>query len=85
MIPHDSGFASATNYVSRRDGVCLLDPIGYAMGHFYEKSKIELIGSSWGIPLIDHTLYTESYGGIIEELGIQFINIYLKNNEIHTN
>lgn len=76
MIPNDSGFASVINYVSKRDGVCLLDPIGYATGYFYGKSNIELIGSLWGIPLIDHTLYTDSYGGVIQELGKQFVGIY---------
>lgn len=76
IIPIDSGFSSVTNYISKRDGVCLLDPIGYYMGILYGNSKIELIGSSWGIPLIDHTLYTDSYGELIKELGAQFLNIY---------
>ena len=76
MIPHDSGFASAINYVSKRDGVCLLDPVGYIMGYFYGNSKIELVGSLWGIPLVDHTLYTDSYGGVIKELGNYFLGSY---------
>lgn len=76
VIPSDCGFGSAVNYASRRDGVCFLDPIGYCMGYFFENSKIEFIGTHWGIPLIDHTLYTESYGTIIEELGAQFIEIH---------
>ncbi len=76
MIPHDSGFGSATNYVSKRDGVCFLDPLGYVKGYFYGHSKIEFIGSLWGIPLVDHTLYTETYGGIIKELGSQFTGLY---------
>lgn len=76
MIPCDCGFASAINYVSKRDGVCLLDPIGYLMGYFYEKSKIEMVGSFWGLPFVDHTLYTDSYGAVIKELGAQFVGIY---------
>lgn len=72
----DSGFGSAVNYASRRDGVCYLDPVGFTTGYFHETSKIELIGSSWGIPLIDHTLYTESYGGLIRELGVRFKEMY---------
>lgn len=76
MIPKDCGFANVINYVSKRDGVCLLDPIGYASAYFNETSQVELIGSLWGIPLIDHTLYTESYGRIIKELGQQFIGTY---------
>lgn len=76
MIPKNCGFGSATNYVSRRDGVCFLDPVGFAMGYFYEESVIEFIGSHWGLPFIDHTLYTDSYGGIIDELGAKFIETY---------
>lgn len=76
MIPNDSGFASIVNYVSKRDGVCLLDPVGYVMGYFYGQSQIELVGSFWGIPLIDHTLYGDSYGNVIEELGKQFLGIH---------
>lgn len=76
MIPHGSGFGSATNYVSKRDGVCLLDPIGYALGYFYENSKIEWVGSLWGIPLIDHTLNCGSYNEVITELGMEFIEKY---------
>jgi hypothetical protein len=76
VIPHDCGFGSAINYASRRDGVCFLDPIGYSMGYFFETSKIEFIGTHWGIPLIDHTLYTESYGAVIEQLGSQFVQIH---------
>lgn len=76
IIPMDCGFGSAVNYASRRDGVCFLDPIGYFIGYFFENSKIEFIGSHWGIPLVDHTLYTESYGSIIGELGAQFVAIH---------
>jgi YD repeat-containing protein len=77
MIPKNCGFASAINYVSRRDGVSfLLDPVGVAMGYFYEVSTIEFIGTYMGIPFIDHTLYTESYGGTINDLGIKFVETY---------
>ena len=76
MIPKNSGFGSTVNYVSKRDGVCLLDPIGYAMGYFYQSSNIEWIGSLWGIPFVDHTLYSDSYGKVIKELGIEFIEMY---------
>lgn len=76
VIPQDCGFGSAINYASRRDGVCLLDPVGYSLGYFFESSNIEFIGTHWGLPLIDHTLYTESYAAIIEELGTQFVEIH---------
>lgn len=72
MISQDSGFGSVVNYVSKRDGVCLLDPVGYVTGYL-SGDNIELIGSVWGIPLIDHTLYTDSYGGMIQEQGKEFL------------
>ena len=76
MIPTNSGFASIINYASLRDGVCYLDPIGFSTGLFHENSQIKFIGSFWGIPFIDHTLYTESYGGLITELGVSFKDLY---------
>lgn len=75
MIPNE-GFSSTINYVSRRDGVCLLDPANYLKGWLDDSSNVEFVGSSWGIPLIEHTLYTESYGGLIRDLGAQFTGTY---------
>lgn len=76
MIPGDAGFASTTNYVSRRDGVCLLDPVGYLNAWISRETNVKFIGSFWGIPLIDHTLYTDSYGKTIQVLGSHFIKTY---------
>lgn len=72
MISQDSGFADTINYVSKRDGVCLLDPVGYITGYL-SGENIELIGTVWGVPLVDHTLYTDSYGGMIQDRGKEFI------------
>lgn len=76
IIPNTSGFGSVKNYVSIRDGVCLLDPIGYFMDSFNGNSQTEFIGTFWGIPLVDHTLYTDSYGAMILELGKDFIRTH---------
>ena len=72
LIPPDAGFGHSVNYVSIRDGVCLLDPIGYIDGWVNPESNVEFLGSFWGIPLIDHTLFTDSYSGIIKDLGRSF-------------
>jgi hypothetical protein len=74
MIPDNSGFGSVVNYVSRRDLVCLFDPIGYFSGLFSNESNVHFLGSHWGIPFIDHTLYQETYRSIIQQLGEQFCN-----------
>ena len=72
LIPNGVGFGSTINYVSKRDGVCLLDPIGYINGLVSEESNVEFLGTFWGIPIIDHTLYTETYGNMIKDLGDTF-------------
>lgn len=79
MIPHDAGFLSSINYVSKRDGVCLLDPVAYMRGWIDTDSNIAFLGSFWGVPLVDHTLFTETYGAIIRELGSLFVNTYQKD------
>lgn len=76
MIPQSSGFGSVMNYVSKRDGVCFLDPIGYATGYFSDRVHVEPIGSIVGVPFIDHTIFSDSYRQIINELGTQFVETY---------
>lgn len=73
MIPNSFGFKSAINYISKRDGVCLLDPVGYVNGWIDANSNAEFLGSFLGFPLIDHTLYTETYGKLVYQLGDKFI------------
>lgn len=77
MIPNE-GFASVTNYVSKRDGVCLLDPAGYVRGWTKEDSNIVFLGSFWGVPFVEHTLEAESYDSIIKTLGERFLSVYGK-------
>ena len=76
LISRDSGFASVLNYVSRRDGVCLFDPVGYLKGLFTHDSETVFLGSHFGIPLIDHTLFMTTYTGIIIDLGVEFTKKY---------
>ncbi|MEI8366620.1 MAG: RHS repeat-associated core domain-containing protein [Parachlamydiaceae bacterium] len=72
MIPNDSGFGKIVNYASKRDGVSLFDPIGYIHGLMDTHYNVELVGSYWGIPFIDHTLFTDTYMGVIRDLGNEF-------------
>jgi hypothetical protein len=78
LIPENAGFGSAVHYVSRRDGVCLLDPIGYFQGQFSENSNVHFLGTYAGIPLIDHTIYQETYNTILRELGERFLEAHQK-------
>ena len=73
MVPH-GGFEGVVNYVSRRDGVCLfVDPIGYIKGLVSADSNVKFLGSSFGIPFIDHALNGSSYKILLKELGEQFL------------
>lgn len=72
MIPHE-GFESVRNYVSTRDGVCLLDPIGYCKGLFARDSNVIYVGSYYGVPFIDHVLSAETYSRVIDLLGREFL------------
>lgn len=76
MISNNLGFAQVINYVSVRDGVCLADPIGYFKGIIDKKSNVCFIGSFLGIPLIDHSIATDTYTEIVTNLGRQFLEMY---------
>ncbi len=73
MIPSDSGFASVVNYVSKRDGVCLFDPVGYVKGWTQKESNVCFLGTFKGVPFIDHVLQGSCYAEIIEQLGANFV------------
>lgn len=74
MIPNE-GFANVSNYVSIRDGVCLLDPIGFFGGLFDSKGNVVYLGSLQGIPIIDHPLFMKTYIDAIQMLGEQFLKM----------
>lgn len=75
MIP-SGGFSDVKNYVSKRDGVCLLDPVGYLRGLFKDDSNVVFLGTFWGIPFVEHTMNTQSYHNIMKSLGERFLNLY---------
>jgi hypothetical protein len=75
MIPNE-GFASVVNYASRRDGVCLLDPLRFIGGLLHDDHNIIYLDTFWGTPLIDHPLSVESYQALIKELAEKFIETY---------
>jgi RHS repeat-associated protein len=76
MISNNLGFGDAINFVSIRDGVCLLDPIGYIKGLMGVDTNIAFIGSFLGIPLIDHSLAMDTYTETITKLGHVFLQMY---------
>lgn len=79
MIPNE-GFASVVNYVSKRDGVCLFDPVSYFNKLIYPNSdsntNIVFLGTFLGMPFVEHMLTTQSYSDILNALGEQFQREY---------
>lgn len=74
----EGGFASVMNYVSLRDGICYMDPIGYLSGLLSWQKNIVFIGSlSEGFPFVDHLLTGHNYSIIIAFLGEQFLDQYV--------
>lgn len=72
----DKDFQSVVNYVSWRDGVSYFDPIHYIRTLLNKETNVHLIGSLWGIPLIDHLVDNPSYLAIITMLGDEFVRTY---------
>lgn len=76
-IVDDEHFESATNYISARDGVCLLDPVGIIQAILNEKDNVVFIGSPLdGAPLIDHLFTSETYREVWRKLGEEFTATY---------
>lgn len=73
---HKDGLHSVINYVAVRDGVSLLDPIGYIRGLAFENNNIKFVGSAWGMPLVDHMVEGNTYETIIQALGEEFVETY---------
>lgn len=78
MIP-DEGFGSVINFVSKRDGVCMLDPIGYINGLWNKDSNVVFLGSYLGMPFVEHTLNTQSYNNLLKTLGTEFLSAYAES------
>ncbi len=73
----DDGFESVVNYMSVCDGIWLLDPVGFICGLLEKQGNVEYLGSWWGIPFIDHSFRSGSYGALLKILGQQFIEKYV--------
>ncbi len=67
LIPNNAGFGSVANYASRRDGVCLFDPVGYHRAFTDSDSNVYFCGSLVGMP--EHSVYADTYCQVIEQLG----------------
>lgn len=73
----DSNLESVYNFVNYRDGIPLLDPIGFISGLFGLSDDIIMVGSPWGVPFIEHTLNSGAYYDIIKILGVHFMKHYI--------
>ena len=74
---HEEYVESATNYVSARDGVCLLDPVGIIKAILYEENNVVFLSSVFdGAPLVDHLFTSDTYREIWESLGAEFVSEY---------
>jgi RHS repeat-associated protein len=74
---NDPSLESVKNFISYRDGVPLLDPIGFFSGLLGLSDTVAMVGSPWGIPFIEHTLNGGAYYDIIRILGIHFMKHYI--------
>ncbi len=73
----DPNLESVKNFISYRDGVAMLDPIGFIAGLFGLSDNVAMVGSPWGIPFIEHTLNGGAYYDIIRILGVHFLKHYV--------
>lgn len=70
------GLAEIHHFISVRDGVPLLDPIGFLGAIGGGKSNILFVGSFFGVPLIDHLFGTQCYQDIWRAMGRTFVEWY---------
>lgn len=78
VIPNNA-FGSVIHYVSYRDGVFFADPFGYLRSLLSCHGHVNWVGSSSGIPLLDHLLTMDTYQQLIATLGRDFLATYWKN------
>jgi len=71
-ILENKGCLEIINYVSIRDGVCMLDAIHYIEAISGEQDHVIFVGDYWGPPLIDHSIVNGAYLEVLEELGKAF-------------
>jgi RHS repeat-associated protein len=75
--PHLHSAENIYNFVSLRDGVCLLDPLGLIKGLLGLNDNTFLVGTWNGLPIIDHLLESETYFTILRALGEEFLDRFL--------
>lgn len=77
LIPEE-GYYTATNYVSKRDGVCLFDPVRYFKAKFKGNGNTVFVGDFWvlAVPFTDHPMSVDSYQEVIRALGQAFLETY---------
>ncbi len=77
VILIDEGFEKVINYVSKRDGICYLDPLSYFGGLRSSTDHIIYLDQFWGMPFVDHLLWGETYHRLIEQLGQEFLMTFV--------
>ncbi len=70
LIPDSIGLASVMNYASRRDAICMFDPLGYIRSWSGNETNVKFVGDTYGLP--EHSIYTETYQEVLKELGQVF-------------
>ncbi len=80
VIPHDS-FHKTVNYISVRDGILLLSPIAHLAAMVGGGSTVIYLDSYWGIPLIDHLMSCNTYKTLLEQLGKEFLEVFIEKKK----
>ncbi len=68
---------SVIHYVSRQDGVPMLDALRYMKALFSQSSHVQFIGNGFGLP--EHSWKSASYSGMIDKRGQIFKDKFFKN------
>lgn len=79
VIP-DGKFQNSINFVSRRDIVLYLAPIGYLRGAF-EYHNLTLLSSFWGIPFVDHLISSPTYSALVDKIGHKIYQHYKPDSQ----
>jgi len=76
IIPEE-GFASVVNYISKRDAVSIFDPWNFFLAHKGSLPHAVIVGEFDSLhPLVEHSLFSDTYYNLILEHGQKFIDKY---------
>ena len=69
----NTGYQSVTNIVSKRDFICIVDPLGRMRNYWDPQSNIQYFAmySPWTV--IDHFLSGPTYAQVLKDLGKKFL------------